>query len=197
MNLKLSAFGLFLINIALLGCVELSPSSKNMAVSNINKHAIITTAKMGEKCSIFNDDEFTEYPNCAFIQSDGSYIISSDLIEKLKFDSNGLAPLFFSGFAYARLDGYAIKVATMDNFADYFSDGLVRANILGRQGYADAELNMVIPAIYDGTYPFHNGRARVCIGCSLQHDGEHSFYAGGKDICLDIKGNDRPLHECR
>ena len=95
-----------------------------------------------------------------------------------------------------RPDGRALPVTNWDNGPDGFSKGLVRTRINRKTGFANDQLEIVIPAIYDFSHPFRDGRAKACMGCKLVSDGEHSWYSGGRDICIDKQGQDKPLSQC-
>ena len=81
-----------------------------------------------------------------------------------------------------------MPVETMDNGPDYFKDGLARSPVGGKIGYIDRKLNLVIPATYDGAYPFKDGVAVVCTACQIVSDGEHDWYEGGQWGRIDRKG---------
>ena len=81
----------------------------------------------------------------------------------------------------------------MDNGPDYFEDGLARSRIGGKVGYIDRKLNLVIPATYDGAYPFKDGVAVVCTACTYVSDstateGERGWYEGGQWGRIDRSG---------
>ena len=63
----------------------------------------------------------------------------------------------------------------------------------GKIGYINRKLNLVIPATYDGAYPFRDGVAVVCTACTIEYDrtvteGERSWYAGGQWGRIDRRG---------
>ena len=79
-------------------------------------------------------------------------------------------------------------VMIMDNWPEDFSNGLARSPVGNKIGYIDRSLKLVIPARYDGAFPFEHGTARVCTGCTTQTAGEHSYYAGDRWGCIDRHG---------
>jgi hypothetical protein len=81
-----------------------------------------------------------------------------------------------------------VAVMTYDNGPDWFSNDRARSPDGKKIGYIDQKLNSVIPAIFDGAFPFNNRKAVVCNGCSVKTDGEHASYVGGQWACIDIKG---------
>ena len=149
-------------------------------------------------CMMLRDGTFEALGDCAHRRPDGSYTVDVAALRLLDFDRWGLATLVIreEGYAYVRRDGRALLVPTFDNTPDEFINGLVRVKIGEKFGYADRRLKMVIPAIYDGTYRFSNGRARACLGCVSVSDGEHSWYRGGQPVCLDRRGGQRDGSEC-
>lgn len=149
-------------------------------------------------CSVLKNGRFVSLGDCANGKADGSFAIKRSARRRLQFRSDGLAAVGIRehGYAYVRRDGYALVVHTFDNGPDDFADGLVRVKIGKKTGYANASLALVIPADYDGALPFDRGRARACIGCTSVSDGEHSWYVGGQDVCLDSAGARRPSEEC-
>lgn len=151
-----------------------------------------------EACSVLQRGTFVSLGDCANAKADGSYAVKRNARKRLKFSSDGLAAIAIRGrgYAYVRRDGHALLVPTFDNAPDDFVDGLVRVKIGEKIGYADTGLSVVIPAHYDGAYPFAKGRARACIGCTSQSDGEHSWYKGGQNLCLNALGAERPAKEC-
>lgn len=149
-------------------------------------------------CMTLKEGAFEHLQDCARRNPDGSYAIAAEALTQLDFDRWGLAATGIEneGYAYVRRDGRALAVPTFDNAPDEFMGGLVRVRIGGKIGYANRRLKQVIPAIYDGAYPFDQGRAWACTGCETVSDGEHSSYRGGTAVCLDRRGRQRPATEC-
>lgn len=149
-------------------------------------------------CMVLKDGTFEALGDCARRDSDGNYTVDTAALRLLDFDRWGLATIVIreEGYAYVRRDGRALVVPTFDNAPDEFINGLVRVKIGEKFGYADRRLKVVIPAIYDGTYRFSNGRARACLGCVSVSDGEHSWFRGGQPVCLDRRGGQRDGLEC-
>lgn len=149
-------------------------------------------------CLKVRDGAAEPMESCVQRAPDGSYLVNAQILKQLDFGSSGLATIFIrqDGYAYVRRDGRSLLVPTFDNSPDKFSGGLTRVRIGEKIGYANRTLRIIIPAIYDGAYPFAKGRAWVCIGCVSVSDGEHSFYRGGTAICIDQRGRERPGTEC-
>lgn len=152
----------------------------------------------GLPCSALRDGAAEPLGRCARRAPDGSYLVNAQTLRQLDFDRSGLAKIFIrqKGYAYVRRNGRALLVPTFDNAPDAFKNGLTRIRIGEKLGYANRQLKVIIPAIYDGAYPFASGRARVCIGCVSVSDGEHSFYDGGTATCIDQRGRKRPGADC-
>lgn len=150
------------------------------------------------RCSVLVDGSFEDLGDCASANPDGSFTIAPVARKGLRFDRRGLASIALRGlgYAYVRRDGHALLVPTFDNGPDAFADGLVRVRIGDKLGYADRRLSLAIPARYDGAMPFVQGRAWACVECELASDGEHGWYQGGQDLCLDQTGGERPATEC-
>lgn len=149
-------------------------------------------------CMVLKEGTFEQLGDCARRNGDGSYSVDAKALRALDFDRSGLATLVIreEGYAYVRRDGRARVVPTSDNAPDEFIDGWVRVRLGDKLGYADRRLKVVIPAMYDGAYPFAKGRAWACTGCVSVSDGEHSWYRGGDAICIDTRGRKRPDAEC-
>ncbi|PVX30923.1 WG repeat-containing protein [Sphingomonas pokkalii] len=113
--------------------------------------------------------------------------------KRLHFDRHGLAAVAIGDqwFYYDR-KGAAAPVMVMDNGAEAFADGRARSRADGKIGFIDRSLRLVIPRRYDGALPFADGLAAVCIGCTLQRDGEYHHFAGGRWLCVDRTGRETP-----
>lgn len=149
-------------------------------------------------CVTLRDGTFEPLGHCARPAADGSYVVSAETLRQLDFDRWGLATMAIreKGYAYVRREGRALVVPTFDNFPDEFNSGLVRVRIGEKLGFANRHLKVVVPATYDGAFPFAKGRSWVCNGCVSVSDGEHSFYKGGTALCIDKRGRARPAAGC-
>ncbi|MGY8634027.1 WG repeat-containing protein [Bradyrhizobium sp. 14AA] len=132
---------------------------------------------------------------CATIGPDGRPRLTSSYLSRLQFAPDGLARVLLYGagkkkgqWFYVRRGGPLVPVETYDNGADDFVDGLARSRVGGKIGYIDRNLDLVIPAIYDGAYPFEKGVAVVCVACALVSDGAHHWYEGGQWGRIDPMG---------
>jgi WG containing repeat len=141
------------------------------------------------------------FKKCAVTGPDGRPRLNRSYLTRLRYDSRGLAsvllwdgidPRKFQWF-YVRRGVIPVPVESMDNGPDYFEDGLARSRVGGKIGYIDRKLNLVIPATYDGAYPFRDGVAVVCTACTYVSDstateGERGWYEGGQWGRIDRKG---------
>jgi hypothetical protein len=136
------------------------------------------------------------FKQCTATGSDGRPRLKRAYLARLRYDPDGLASVLLMGgtgtqksqWFYVRRGVAPVPVETMDNGADYFNDGLARSQAGGKIGYIDRKLNLVIPATYDGAYPFKDGVAVVCTACTIAGDGEHSWYEGGQWGRIDRRG---------
>jgi hypothetical protein len=146
------------------------------------------------------------FKQCAVAGHDGRPRLTPAYRSQLKFGSDGLAAIALLGAAdtqknqwfYVRRGGIPVPVESFDNGPDQFNDGLARSRVGGKTGYIDRRLNLVIPAKYDGAYPFEQGVAVVCQACAIVSDGEHSRYEGGQWGRIDRRGHVvTPFHPWR
>lgn len=133
-----------------------------------------------------------EVPDCLREGTDGGLCVTPQVRKQLNYDADGLAAIYTQkqNWMYVDRKGWIIirGVPTFDNGPDAFHDGLVRFVRDGKYGYADRKGKVQIAAVYDGAMPFDGGRARVCIGCTVSSDGEHSAFVDGHWMLIDPKG---------
>jgi hypothetical protein len=138
----------------------------------------------------------------------GKMFIAQEYVRTLEVDAHGLAVVFDDdperrGWMYVDRRGRVLikGVPIVDNWADEFSDGLVRTVINQKYGFADRHGKIVIAPKYDGALPFEHGYAIVCIGCretcvipdNSPHTGadldcEHHDMTGGQWFKIDKAG---------
>jgi len=141
------------------------------------------------------------FKQCAATGLDGRPRLKRSYSARLRYDRDGLASVMLFNatdkrkfqWYYVRRGAIPVPVETMDNGPDYFEDGLARSPVGGKIGYIDRKLNLAIPAIYDGAYPFKEGVAVVCTACSYVSDstateGERGWYEGGQWGRIDRTG---------
>jgi hypothetical protein len=85
-------------------------------------------------------------------------------------------------------------VAGVEGHAVGFNDGLApsprRVGAGYKVGYIDKQLNLAIPARWDGGLDFSDGRAQVCRGCTIARDGDFAELRGGLWGCIDTAGRE-------
>ena len=141
------------------------------------------------------------FKQCAATGPDGRPRLQRSYLARLRYDRDGLASVMLFNatdtrkyqWYYVRRGVIPVPVESMDNGPDYFEDGLARARVGGKIGYIDRKLNLVIPATYDGAYPFRDGVAVVCTACTYFSDptateGERGWYRGGQWGRIDRRG---------
>lgn len=89
---------------------------------------------------------------------------------------------------FALPSGRTAPAFAFDNGLDYFVEGLARSVSDGKFGFVDQKLELVIPRTWDFAFPFENGVARVCEGCTISDDGEHGEVTGGTWSTIDRAG---------
>ena len=114
---------------------------------------------------------------------------SPTYLKELDFKGEEVISIFKdNSFYYIRKDGKKMQTLTYDNGADPFSDGLARTKVNGKIGFFNTNLEIILKAIYDFAFPFHNGEAEICTGCKEKKEGEHSMLEGGKWQKIDRNG---------
>jgi hypothetical protein len=132
---------------------------------------------------------------CAATGPDGRPRLKRSYLARLRYRDGLASVLLFNEtdkqnaqWFYVRRGVIPVPVEKMDNGPDYFEDGLARSRVGGKIGYIDRKLNLMIPATYDGAYPFRDGVAVVCTACTIAGDGEHSWYVDGQWGRIDRRG---------
>ncbi len=132
--------------------------------------------------------ELSTFDHCAWKDARGQVHFSRYHLERMAYDERGLASVYVGGWRYVARNGRSAAVMTFDNGPDPFANGLARSADGKMVGYIDRSLRTVIPARFDGAFPFENGLAVVCNGCRTVSDGEHSSYVEGSWGCIDRRG---------
>ncbi len=138
------------------------------------------------------DKGIKEYRNCGNIV-DGKVSLSKEHLERMDFDSHGLASVFLQGqHYYVKPDGSMLPVVAFDNWADDYSEGLVRSAVDGKIAFYDQSFRQIIAPRYDWAAPFRDGRALVCTGCKAQppDDDGHVLITGGTWGYINRKGEE-------
>jgi WG containing repeat len=147
--------------------------------------------------------------NCILRSNDGTLSIANEVLRELQFDSYGLAQVRSEDnsrepWMYVTRNGRVVVVGVpnFDNWADEFSDGLVRTVLKGKYGFANRHGKVVIRPAYDWASPFWKGYAEVCNGCrevcampghtvelqSVPGGCDHRVMVGGKWFRIDATG---------
>jgi WG containing repeat len=142
-------------------------------------------------CSVFSDGAgWIDFTACTRVDASGHRRVTARRLRGLSFDKYGIATVWMSGFYYVGRDGRMVPVVAFDNGADYFAQGLARTQVDGKIGYVDRKLRVVIPPRYDWGFPFADGKAAVCNGCTRKPDGEHWMMVGGRWGTIDRRGHE-------
>jgi hypothetical protein len=143
------------------------------------------------------EPQVTTFAQCGREKGDGTAELRPAHLAALDFAADGLASVRIGEhFYYFRRDGRSARVPTWDNWADDFSQGLVRTvrtvDGVEKIGYLDRKLKVVIAPRFDWGFPFTGGRALVCIGCHpAAPDGDgHSMVSGGLWGYVDRSGKE-------
>jgi WG containing repeat len=155
-------------------------------------------------CSI--DLEVPVLPKCALETRHGQLFVLQKFVDDVfagrihgipanpvTVGRNRLASIYLDegNWSYFNPDGLVVvqNVAPFDNGASEFQSGLVLVTKDGKWGLADTKGKFVVPMRYDGML---NNWERpgwlACSGCRLVHQGEHSWFSGGKWLRLDTQG---------
>lgn len=186
-------------------CVVQTAKPQSQAING--QSVAISAPSIGDSCVFREENDIDTHPNCVLQDDQGNPFIAPDYVSKLQFDSHGLAAVFDEdhsrqGWMYVDRQGRVIvkAVPVFDNWADEFSDGLVRTVINRKYGFADRHGTVVIAAKYDGAFPFTHGYAVVCIGCreicaisdhsraESDMDCEHHMLTGGQWFKINKAG---------
>ena len=169
-------------NRALFAVFAIAASCGFLGASRLSGEALECTyvARETERNPTPLDQEHQPRGPCATLESDGSVTVHADHLKDLYFADDLAAILVPAGWFYATSTGRTAPVLTYDNGADYFEEGLARTIRGGKVGFIDRELTEVIPPTWDFAFPFVDGLAVVCEGCSSRSvDDEHSEVRGG------------------
>jgi hypothetical protein len=94
------------------------------------------------------------------------------------------------GLHYLNAAGVVVPVLRFDNGPDSFVEGFARTVQGGKVGFIDQSLRVVIAPAWDFAFPFENGAAVVCEGCTLRRVGdEHEEVVGGRWGVIDVRGD--------
>ena len=139
---------------------------------------LLLIASMG--CSTHNKIK----PNSYTTQLDKKYFKSLD------FSTNELQTVKVDNrWFYVRKDGKAIEtITTKEGKPDVFKEGLARTRVKGKIGFFNKTLDIVLEPIYDYAFPFYDGVAEICVGCTEHGEEEHGMIEGGSWKSIDREG---------
>lgn len=131
--------------------------------------------------------EADEIPACARRDAAGEILLRPGVVAELE----GPHTMRVEGeLLFALASGKIAPALPFDNGADYFVEGLARTVRDGKVGFVNEALELVIPRQWDFAFPFEDGRARVCSGCSVVREpgDEHGTLEGGAWGWIDREG---------
>jgi hypothetical protein len=115
--------------------------------------------------------------------------VDESYLKSLDFKGKELLAVEIDGkFYYVNRSGKKISTVTYDGKADEFSDGLARTKVDGKIGFFNKNLEIVLKPIYDFAFPFHNGKAEICIGCKEKDANGTPMLDGGTWKKIDRDG---------
>lgn len=134
--------------------------------------------------------EMTQFKNCGHVDNNGNITLNGKTFNKLWFNEDGLADIrIHDGIYYINKNAHLVRTHLFDNGPDYFKEGLARTIKNNKFGFINKKLDIVIKPEYDFAFPFVNGQAKVCNGCSIKLVGEHKTVEGGQWGIIDKQGN--------
>lgn len=143
-------------------------------------------------CDVDRENIPWSFPLCALQVRYGKQYVPVPYLKKVEFNRFKLGWLHIDniGFVYVNPSGRIVirDVSIIDNGADYFHHGVVRLERNGKYGFANARGRIVVPIQYDGASNSDDEGPTVNIGCKVEHQGEYSWCAGGKDYRVGSKG---------
>ncbi len=121
----------------------------------------------------------------------GKTVIEPQFVMATEFSPEGTA-YAVSGFDWICIDTAGKKLVKMfnyDNGPDYFEEGLARyEDESGKMGFVNKKCEVMIPARFDFAWPFENGKAQVCDGCTKTREHEMLKVTGGNNYSVNKKG---------
>ena len=129
------------------------------------------------------------FEDCASYE-DGVLKIAREHLTNLNFGNLDIASFYCPDqFFYVKPDGRYLSVIAYDNGADPYQEGLTRSLLEGKIAYYNLDFELVLAPGYDWAWPFENGRALVCKGCTAKpvEDG-HQALTGGLWGYIDRQG---------
>ena len=147
------------------------------------------------KDDIKHSSEFSSQGECGKFIDEDTLVLYPKHFKNLNFDKSNFTTLYAKNgedgerrVFYVSKSGKVVRTFFFDNGADYFEEGLARTLAKKKFGFINEKLEVVIEPRFDFAFPFENGKARVCNGCTQKQDGEHSMMVGGKWGIIDKNG---------
>jgi hypothetical protein len=127
---------------------------------------------------------------CVHRDRDGRLVVAPAGLRAMEARGAGPVAASIEGrLHYLNAAGVVVPVLVFDNGPDYFVEGLARTVQDGKVGFIDENLRVVIAPAWDFAFPFENGAAVVCDGCTLRRVGdEHEEVVGGRWGRIDARG---------
>jgi hypothetical protein len=135
-------------------------------------------------CRVFPDGEAA----VCELASDGEVRVPRQLLAHAEFGPEGISAILVGEKIYfVNRAGKTAPALKFDNGPDYFVEGLARTVKGGKVGFVNTALETVVAPVWDFAFPFSNGVALVCSGCTAA-GGEHQSMKGGKWGYIDKGG---------
>lgn len=165
----------------------------------LSAKTVLSQSNRHSRCAVEDIDTPT-VPKCVIQSRDGALFIPKHYWMHPSFNQFGLAPFTIESFGRVYVDrtGRVVirDVAFMDNAPDEFHHGLVRIERDGKWGYADPSGRIVVPVKYSCALNYKDQYSDigplVCVGCSVEQQGEYRACLGGKWYVADAQGKLTP-----
>jgi hypothetical protein len=169
-----------------LGCAISSLACGGRAEPAPAQPVAVAQPEFSIACTVF-PPVADEIADCARREVNGELALRPGIVgDTANGDPGGV--LIAGELYFALPSGRTAPAFAFDNGLDYFVEGLARSVSDGKFGFVDQKLELVIPRTWDFAFPFENGVARVCQGCTISDDGEHGEVTGGTWSTIDRAG---------
>lgn len=136
----------------------------------------------------------TVYYNCGYVDGSGEYVIPKGKYSVCLTDTfRNFAVVYKSNRGFVginRDEELLFQIFQYDNGPDYPSEGLFRITKDNKLGFANLDGKIIVEEKYDAAYPFSEGLAAFCKGCTTQKMGEYSMWKNGKWGFIDKTGKE-------
>lgn len=137
--------------------------------------------KEAEQCSYMNANGDTLFPMGTFVHCFSDSLNYAIVAKWEKQD-----------YAFPVIDSKGNELYgafIFDTGPDYIEDESFRIIKNGKIGYMSVQGEIIAEPIYEGAWPFKDGRAFVSLETSVESDGEHYWWVGGDWFYIDKNGN--------